>query len=257
MGRRGPGARGRLKDRLGGGGGEVHGLRSWPLRPVEVVYSGEEGHAKGSRTFGAPPRAQHPGPPTRREDRATDLRGQPADRAVLGTTTAPSQPEPRPFDNPTDLARSVTSRLHAIIALIRESQSRAWLEADLTMSQMKTLLIIGEARGIAMGAVAERLGVGLPTVSQVVDRMVRAGFVDRCQDPRDRRVARCTLTAEGQQLYDRVVTIALRRVEAWIAQLDDEALVALDTGLEALIAASTPARTSMPPAPELRSPPQP
>lgn len=156
----------------------------------------------------------------------------------------PAAPEARLRAN---LAASVTDRLHGIIALIRESQGRAWLEADMTMSQMKTLLIIGEAQGLAMGAVAERLGVGLPTVSQVVERMVRAGFVDRCQDPRDRRVARCTLTAEGQRLYDRVVTIALHRLQGWVAQLDDHSLATLDTGLEALIAASQATPPSAPP----------
>ena len=49
-----------------------------------------------------------------------------------------------------------------------------------------------------------------PTMTKLLDRMVRDGMVSRTQDARDRRVVRIDLTARGQKLAAELVDVASR-----------------------------------------------
>jgi DNA-binding MarR family transcriptional regulator len=111
---------------------------------------------------------------------------------------------------------------------------RNWLELDLTMAQLKTLVVLSEANAPTIGAIAETLGITLPTASHLVERLVRAGLAQRADDPADRRRALTQLTPAGEELLR-----GLRHGEqAWLRQLldqlDDADLAALTQGLDAL-----------------------
>ncbi len=51
------------------------------------------------------------------------------------------------------------------------------------MAQLKTLALVAEEPGGAIGSVATVLGITLPTASHLVDKLVRAGLVERHDDP--------------------------------------------------------------------------
>ena len=50
-----------------------------------------------------------------------------------------------------------------------------------------------------MGVLSEHLGRGLPSVTSMMDRLVKKGLVERVLDPSDRRVVACQLTDEGKR----------------------------------------------------------
>jgi DNA-binding MarR family transcriptional regulator len=52
-----------------------------------------------------------------------------------------------------------------------------------------------------MGELSSELGVPLSTATRIVDWLVRADFVERVPDARDRRMVRVQMTASGQQFY--------------------------------------------------------
>lgn len=70
---------------------------------------------------------------------------------------------------------------------------------DLTMQQLRALMVVAQEPGIAGHALSDRLGVSAPTASGLVDRLTERGLVQRTEDPDDRRVRRVTLTAAGQE----------------------------------------------------------
>jgi DNA-binding MarR family transcriptional regulator len=58
--------------------------------------------------------------------------------------------------------------------------------------------------GLTQSQLVERLCVQPPTVSKMLDRMERAGLVERRPDPDDSRVTRVYLTEQGRRSQDAV-----------------------------------------------------
>jgi DNA-binding MarR family transcriptional regulator len=78
--------------------------------------------------------------------------------------------------------------------------SKEWLQLDLTMPQLKVVLILVLNGSARMSAIASQLGVSLATATGVVDRLVEQGIVLRHDQPGDRRVVLCSLSDKGQKL---------------------------------------------------------
>ena len=70
---------------------------------------------------------------------------------------------------------------------------------DLTLQQLRALMEVAKDPGLAGHTLGGRLGVGAPTASGIIDRLVEKGLVQRTEDPDDRRVRRVTLTEAGQE----------------------------------------------------------
>ncbi len=64
--------------------------------------------------------------------------------------------------------------------------------------------------GQTVGALAEACLLQQPTMSKLLDRMVRDGLVERTQDARDRRAVRVALTPEGQAKAAELMSAAAR-----------------------------------------------
>ena len=89
-------------------------------------------------------------------------------------------------------------------------------ELDLSFTQIKALCALdtdGEDRSVK--ALAESLGVSLPAMSRAVDGLYERGFVDREEDPVDRRMKRVRLTEAGRavtELAQRGAPVALQEL---------------------------------------------
>ena len=99
----------------------------------------------------------------------------------------------------------------------------------LTPSQLTVLNILhglgGELRTSAIG---DRMRAHSSTVTGIVDRMVRDGWVERVNDEHDRRVIRVRLTARGRDLARRIPSTAtdlLRRAVGRLPAQDQRQLL--------------------------------
>src|SRR5262245_5515685 len=104
-----------------------------------------------------------------------------------------------------------------VIARIMKSQERLahhfafdrsdpLLAANLTMPQLKILLILSLREGASGQELTGVMGVSLATITGIIDRLVAQDLVTRREDPRDRRVRRVELTPTGQELIDGIMT---------------------------------------------------
>ncbi len=75
-------------------------------------------------------------------------------------------------------------------------------ETGLTLPRMHTLEIIGASGELRMKELAEKMGVTTGSLTVLVDRLVRAGLVERRPDEKDRRSIRVGLTPEGQKHFE-------------------------------------------------------
>lgn len=124
------------------------------------------------------------------------------------------------------------------LAMYDPLRFRAWAELGLTTAQLRVLFLIRATPGVTAGELAHRLSVTPPTISGIVDRLVRLGLVLREPDPVDRRLVRNTLTDEGRRTCSRMARggdLFSRRI---MSEMDDEDLQALIMGLQAFIEAS-------------------
>src|SRR5690349_1168601 len=67
---------------------------------------------------------------------------------------------------------------------------------EVTVHQMEAMGVIARSGPVTMGELGAAMGsASLSAMTQLADRLVRCGFVERLSDPNDRRVVRLALTA--------------------------------------------------------------
>ncbi len=74
------------------------------------------------------------------------------------------------------------------------------LSADITVTQLRTLLILLTDGPSNMSHIASVLDIALSTATGIVDNLVRKELVVREADPNDRRLVICKLSPGGQEL---------------------------------------------------------
>ena len=137
-------------------------------------------------------------------------------------------------DKPDDRLIAEVVDLQRLVARALRSTARPhWLELDLTMAQMKTMVVLADERQASIGRVAEVLGITLPTASHLVDRLVKTGLAVRAEDPTDRRRIRTELTPKGEELLSSLRQ-GQHRLAAWLQEMEPDDLEALARGLRAL-----------------------
>ena len=85
---------------------------------------------------------------------------------------------------------------------------REWVELDLTMPQLKTLLLVAAHDGLPMSQIARWSGMTMSTATGVADRLIAQGLAHREHDPADRRVVMLRATQAGLALVDRLTQIS-------------------------------------------------
>jgi DNA-binding MarR family transcriptional regulator len=108
---------------------------------------------------------------------------------------------------------------------------------ELTVAQIRVLFRLRNGGPITSGQLATGLGVTLPTVTSVIDRLVARGFAERRDDPGDRRRVIVAVTPAGQAVVEGIQQGRRTRLQRAIESLDAAALAGLVAGLEALAAA--------------------
>jgi DNA-binding MarR family transcriptional regulator len=116
---------------------------------------------------------------------------------------------------------------------VKEPQE--WAQLDLTIGQLKTLMLLAVRSDQTISQLAERLGVGKPAMSILVDRLVHVGLVQRAEDALDRRRTLVALTEPGDDLVTRLRQGSLTRLADCLQAMTPADLAALRHGLEALI----------------------
>jgi len=114
----------------------------------------------------------------------------------------------------------------------------------LPIAQMRVCSILRDGPR-AMTAIHKELGISLSAVTQIADRLERAGMVERVTESDDRRVRCLQLTAHGLEIMHRRRNRRVRRVSEVLERLSpekrEEVLGALRVLLDAALATPTAA----------------
>lgn len=114
------------------------------------------------------------------------------------------------------------------------STAGKWRDLDISMRQLRALYVLRDEEEASVGRLAELFGIGLPAASLLADRLVRSGFVERRDDPEDRRRVLLSLTRAGDRLVTDLREGSNLQLRRWMASLSPEDLAALSRGWRAL-----------------------
>lgn len=109
------------------------------------------------------------------------------------------------------------------------------IPVDAHVSPGHVQILIALSRGPhSLGQLAEVLGVSRPAATQLVDKLVEHGMVERRQDPADRRVVLVDYVPGMQDIARRITESRRRRLVAAMEPLTDEEARAFAKGLKLL-----------------------
>ena len=118
------------------------------------------------------------------------------------------------------------------------ARSGPLLAANLTMSQLKALLVLAHHDGASGHELATALRVGLATLTGIVDRLVAHDLVARHEDPHDRRVRRVVLTGAGRELVDAIIMAGAEHQRRLLERLEPDELAIVERAAELMLAAA-------------------
>ncbi len=113
---------------------------------------------------------------------------------------------------------------------------RTWEERGLTLPQLRILFHLRAHPEATTNALAARMGLTVPTVSGLVDKLARAGLIERGQRPDDRRVIPLRLTDDGRAVVGEIRQGNRAYLSGLAADLGDD-LAPIIAALERLVAA--------------------
>jgi DNA-binding MarR family transcriptional regulator len=147
-----------------------------------------------------------------------------------------------------DLIAAALQAQESLTGALRSAADPAWLELDLTMAQLKALVVLADDAGLTVGGLADRLGLGKPAASILVERLVQLELVTRTEDTGYRRRTLVRLTESGAALISRLRQGSQERLRGWLSLLAVDDLAALVQGLQALarIAGASREQSAMP-----------
>ena len=73
-----------------------------------------------------------------------------------------------------------------------------------------------------MSEVSERFDISAAAASQLVDKLVQAGYLERTEDPSDRRAKLLTLSAKGEELVQQGTEERYRWMDDLTSKLSTE-----------------------------------
>lgn len=122
------------------------------------------------------------------------------------------------------LFRQILQRAEDIYNLFSPGIPVEWFSSDLTVAQLRVLLVLQSSGASRMSDIASALDVALPTATGTVDKLVKKDLVIREADPQDRRLVICRLSDGGQDLINRLWTLGQFQMERLLNGLTKEEL---------------------------------
>ena len=108
------------------------------------------------------------------------------------------------------------------------------LPYGLTNERLSTLATVAAREPIGVSALAEAEIVSLPTISNMVTKLVAEGLVERAEDQNDARRVLVSTTAKGRVIYQRAAQQSLSNLKSTLSNFKLEQLATIRKLLSAL-----------------------
>jgi DNA-binding MarR family transcriptional regulator len=129
----------------------------------------------------------------------------------------------------------VANELRPVLLRLARELRKETESLGVTARQVTLLWLIRTNPGLSLRELAAEEGISAPALSGYVDRLEKAGLIERVRDAEDRRRVGLALTEDGARLLKRVRA----RRTTWLAErlreLDPEEVAAIERAIEPLL----------------------
>ncbi len=134
----------------------------------------------------------------------------------------------------------LTWLLHRAAQRLNTEVGAAAARHGLTLRDHIVLSALDKTRGLTQIELGQALGVDKTTMVAELDRLEKAGLIERKADPRDRRARIPALTAEGSRLRLKIAVDATAAEKTAVQDIDPAQLASLRSVLYAIITTDDP-----------------
>lgn len=92
--------------------------------------------------------------------------------------------------------------------------------SGLSMPQFNIIMQLRYQRACGVSDISARMDISSAAASQLVEKLVQAGLLERAEDPNDRRVKQLRLTSNGRDLVEAALSARYRWVDELIENLE-------------------------------------
>jgi DNA-binding MarR family transcriptional regulator len=134
-----------------------------------------------------------------------------------------------------DLTQQALMKMRIVIGALRQHFRAVEKACGISGAQVWMLSVIDASPGITVTRLSETLAVHVSTASTLLDKLDKAGLVERLRSASDRRVVELRLTTEGRKVLGRAPQPLAGPVPHALGRLPRRALTRLNQDLAELI----------------------
>jgi DNA-binding MarR family transcriptional regulator len=134
-----------------------------------------------------------------------------------------------------ELIRSIIGLQDKFSRLSLADRVENWMNLDLTIDQLKSLILIQNHGKVSFTDLAQALGSTRGNITGIARRLMQNGLVIRQYNPDDRRVQYLVLTEKAQEILNNIKQMINTKVVNILSGLNLEDLAALEKGITAFI----------------------
>ncbi len=135
----------------------------------------------------------------------------------------------------TPLAKETLKQLRIIIGAVRQHFRALESACGVSGAQVWILAALAETPGITVSRLSEELSVHISTTSNMLEKLAKAGLVERRRSEEDRRVVNLYLTETGRTVLARAPQPLTGIVPDALERMPETALLRLNEDLALLI----------------------
>jgi DNA-binding MarR family transcriptional regulator len=121
-----------------------------------------------------------------------------------------------------ELTEAIRQLMDVITTRSMRERSHFVKASGLSMPQFGILMHLYYSNNCGISHLGEHMDISAPAASQLVDRLVQHGLVERTEDPNDRRAKQLALTPKGRELIETGLTARTRWVDELVRSLKPE-----------------------------------
>lgn len=133
-------------------------------------------------------------------------------------------------------SREIVEMTTKMLVQLQQDPGRGSSEwPSVTMQQLRVMMILYADGPTRVSVLARKLNVSTPTITGILDRLVKHEFTYRTDDPRDRRVVLNALTDKGREVIEHLQPLDSTRLTRAIESLSDEQQRSVRSALSTLV----------------------
>ncbi len=105
------------------------------------------------------------------------------------------------MSTPEECAQELLEIVPLIMRDIR-CEMRKRKTAELDVPQFRTMIFVDRNKGASLSEAADHMGLTLPSMSKMVDNLLKSGLMIREEHPKDRRRIKLAVTSRGHKILE-------------------------------------------------------